>query len=126
MNAAHGWRKATGCIQRADCQPLGNCCAFTYGQRIPLHVITERPADDAAGVQIKDDGQIQPAFTGPDVAYITGPFWVRAIRSEVLIQQVGRDVERAIAIRRRRVFMGPDDLDVILAHQTAYAPVSDL
>ena len=48
-------------------------------------MITERPADDAAGVQIKDDGQIQQAFTGSDVAYITGPFWVQAIRSEVLI-----------------------------------------
>ena len=89
-------------------------------------MITERPADDAAGVQIKDDGQIQQAFTGSDVAYITSPFWVQAIRSEVLIQQVGRDVEHAIAIRHPRVFMGSDDLDVIFAHQTDYAPVSDL
>ena len=59
-------------------------------------------------MQIKDNSQIQPGFTGPDVAYITSPFMVWAIRSEVLIQQVGRDVERVITIRRRFVFMGPD------------------
>ena len=69
-----------------------------------LHAITDRLADDLAGVQIKDDGEIQPVFTGPNVAYITSLFLVRAIRSEVLIQQVGRDVGRVIAIHRRLVF----------------------
>ena len=38
------------------------------------------PADDAAGVQIKDHSQIEPALTGPDVAYVASPLLIGAIR----------------------------------------------
>ena len=56
-----------GHVQCLDCQ-------------IPFHAITDSPADDAAGVQIKDDSQIEPALTGPDVADVSGPLLVGAIR----------------------------------------------
>jgi hypothetical protein len=44
------------------------------------------PADNAAGVQIKDDGPvltqwIQPTFARPDVADLSGPFLIGAIHS---------------------------------------------
>ena len=38
------------------------------------------PADDAAGVQIKDHSQIEPALTGPDVADVASPFLIGARR----------------------------------------------
>ena len=42
------------------------------------------PADNAAGVQIKDDGPvltqwIQPTFARPDVADLSGPFLIGAM-----------------------------------------------
>ena len=61
-----------------------------------------------------------------ETLYITSPFLVRAIRSDILIQQVGRDVERMVAICCGLVFLGPDDLDAVLAHQTAHTPVTDV
>ena len=38
---------------------------------VPFHAIADSPADDAARVEVEDDSQIEPAFAGPDVAYIT-------------------------------------------------------
>ena len=65
-----------------------------------FHPVTDGPADDAARVQIQDDGQIQPTFAGPYVADVFGPFLVGAISQEVLIQHIGRDVERVVAVLR--------------------------
>ena len=42
--------------------------------------VQPNPADDAAGVQIKDHSQIEPALTGPDVAYVASPLLIGAIR----------------------------------------------
>jgi len=49
-------------------------------RQIPFHAVADGPADDATGVQIKDDGQIKPPLTGPNIAYVTGPLLVRPIR----------------------------------------------
>ena len=49
-------------------------------RQIPFHAVTGRPADDAAGVQIKDDSQIEPALTGPDVDYVGSLLLIGAIR----------------------------------------------
>lgn len=57
------------------------------------------PADDAPGMQIEDDSEIQPALAGPDVADVARPFPVRPIRREVTLQQVRRNVEPVTAIR---------------------------
>ena len=66
-------------------------------------------------------------------------FWLGAISRDVLIQQIGRNVERVIAVGRHPptgrvfvecprglVFLGSDDLDAILSHQTANATVPDI
>lgn len=91
-------------------------------RQVPLHAITDCPADDAGGIEIANNGQIQPAFTGLDVGYVTSPFLVWAICREILIQQVGRDVERIVAVCRGLVFLGSDYLDSVPTHQTAHAP----
>ena len=77
-------------------------------------------------VEIEDDSQIYPAFAGPDVADVPSPFLLRPIRSEVLIQHIGPDVERMVAIGCGLVFLCPDDLDAVFAHQTAHTPVTDV
>jgi hypothetical protein len=52
-----------------------------------LHPVASRPTDPATTEQIDDDGQIEPAFGGPDVA-------------DIAVQQVGSNAEGGMAIRR--------------------------
>ena len=47
----------------------------------------------------RTDRQIQPPFTRPDIGDVARPFLVRTIRREILIQKLGRNVERMIAVR---------------------------
>lgn len=51
-------------------------------------------------MQIQNHDQIEPALTGPDIADINDPFLIREICFKVTVQQVGRDVELVIAVRR--------------------------
>ena len=73
-----------------------------------------------------EDGQIQPPFAGPDIGYVARPLLVWAIRSEILVQQIGRNVRCVVAVSRGLVFLGSDGLDVVLMHQTAYTSVPNL
>ena len=59
------------------------------------HGSVDRPTHDTARVQIHDNGQIHPTFTGAAVRHVTGPNLVWTHRVEVLIQQV---VRYAIAV----------------------------
>ena len=45
--------------------------------QIPMQTITNRPADDTAGEEVDDDGQIQPSFAGPDIGDVCSPLLVR-------------------------------------------------
>jgi hypothetical protein len=55
-----------------------------------LRSMPERgPAGDAPGVQINNDGQVQPTFTGPDIGYVANPLLVWSACRGILIQQVG-------------------------------------
>jgi hypothetical protein len=49
-------------------------------REILFHAVTDRPTNNAPGVQIKDDSQIQPTFAGSDVADVAGPFLIGASR----------------------------------------------
>lgn len=91
-----------------------------------LYTVADCPADHAPGMQIQNDGKINPALTGPDVAYISRPFPVGPVCLESLIQQVWGDVEGVTAVRRHLVFAGPDHLDAVLAHQTAHTTMPDI
>lgn len=57
-------------------------------RQIPFHAVTDGPTDDAAGIQIEDNGQIQPALTGPDIGYVASPFLIGAKPSMVRRYQV--------------------------------------
>ena len=137
-------------------QPLGGCRKATAMSnariarsrfmrllttaRQSIRSIDERgPADDTPGIQVKNDGQIQPALACPDVGYVSRPFLVRGIHCptvvclqtmrggrEILIQQIGSDVKGMIAVGRSLEFSGPDNLYVIVPHQAPHTPVADL
>jgi hypothetical protein len=114
MNAALGWSaQCDGHVQRPD-------------RQIALHPITDCPADHASGIQAKNHGQIEPAFARLHIADINHPFLIGPICREVPVQQVWRDIEVVIAVRRDPIFLGPDDGYAVLAHQSPYATVPDI
>jgi len=84
----------TGCWTPHD-QSFAQSC---QGQ-IAVQTIGHRPADDAAGEQVDDNGQIQPPLAGPDVGDVGGPFLVRSLRREVLVDDVRCDRPGMVAIR---------------------------
>ena len=95
-------------------------------RKIAFHSIANCPTDNAPGVQIEDHGQIQPAFTHPNIADIACPFLVRRISREVPIQQVRRDVELVIAVGRDLMLTCSQDRDAVLTHQPANTAVPDV
>ena len=74
-------------------------------RQVVLHPVAHRPANDTPGMQIEDDRQVEPAFSGPHIADVTGPLLVRLICMEIPVQQVWRDVEAVIAVGRHLVFL---------------------
>ncbi len=51
--------------------------------------------------------------------YLASPLLVWASSKEILIKQIGGDDEGVVAVCGRFVFLGSDDLDAVLTHQTA-------
>ena len=74
-------------------------------RQVVLHPVAHRPANDTPGMQIEDDRQVEPAFSGPHIADVTGPLLVRLICMEIPVQKVRRDVEAVIAVGRHLVFL---------------------
>lgn len=84
--------------------------------QVALHPVAYRPANDTPGMQIEDDRQVEPAFSGPDIADVARPFPVWLICTEVPVQKVRRDVEGVVAVGRHLVFLRPLDPYAVLAH----------
>ena len=62
MNATFRWLPyGHGHIQCADGE-------------VAFHPVADSPTDDAARIQVKDDGKIQSALTGTDIADVTRSF----------------------------------------------------
>jgi len=103
VDAALGWSaQGDGHVQRPD-------------REVAFHPVRHGPADYPPGIQIQNHGQIEPALTGPDIAYINDPFLIGLICREVPVQQVWRDIEVVIAVCSHLVFMGSDDRYSVLA-----------
>ena len=58
------------------------------------------PADDAPGVEVEHDGQVQPALCRPDIADVGSPFLVGCLGGEVLVEKVRCDGLVVLAVRR--------------------------
>jgi len=56
-----------------------------------LHVVACSPADDAPGVEVHHDCQIEPSLVRPDVADIHASFLIRAVAAEILIENIRRN-----------------------------------
>ena len=88
MQSSGGWRKATAISNAGIARSFFMWLLTTARQG--LRSMPERgPTDDAARIQVKDDGKIQSALTGPYVADVTRPFLIGLNSRKILIQQIG-------------------------------------
>jgi hypothetical protein len=58
---------------------------------IRAEVIGKFPADDAAGVEVDDDGEVEPAGRGGDEGDVAGPGLIGSGRRRLLEQKIGRE-----------------------------------
>ena len=66
--------------------------------QVAVQPVAGGPADDPAGEQVDDDGEVQPALAGPDVGDVGAPFLVGRRCREVLIKQVRGDRPGVVAV----------------------------
>ena len=113
VNAALGWpAQGDGHIESAD-------------YHVFLHQVADGPANHPARMQIKDDGQIYPAFPRPDIGDVAGPFLIWLARSKILLQEIRRDVECVVAVGSSLEFMSSDNADRVLPHQAPHSAEPD-
>ena len=67
-------------------------------RQILLHPITDCPANDAAAVQVEYHGEVEPAFSSPDIAYVASPLLVGSGSNKITIKDVGRDTQMMITV----------------------------
>jgi transposase len=80
----------------SDGEGLPEC----FKSQLLVKAVADGPANDAPGEQVDDDGEIQPALTGPEIADIGTPLLVGVIGREVLGDEVRRDWEGVKAVGR--------------------------
>ena len=80
-------------------------------RQVFLHPVADSPTHDTAAMQIKDDGQVEPALVRPDIGDVAGPFAVGHVGYEIASQPVCSDTQVMVAVRRNLVPAGADWLD---------------
>jgi hypothetical protein len=93
--------------------------------KILLHAVADGPADDSPREKVNDHSQIYPAFPRPYIGDVTSPLLVRPACSEVLLQEIRRDVEGVVTVSGAFELPAADNLDAILAHKSPDTALSD-
>ena len=62
-------------------------------RQVPLQAAADGPADHTTGVEVENDGQIQPALSGPDVADVAGPFLIGSVGDKTRSSRFGAMVK---------------------------------
>jgi len=61
-------------------------------------VFPERPTDNPSGIQIDDNGQIEPALTATKIDDITDPYFVWMVYIEPLLKQVRSGLQLVVGV----------------------------
>lgn len=73
-----------------------------HGQRgdrqLLAQVIAHRPSHHLAGEQVEDDGEVQPAFVGRDIADVGQPDFIRPGGEKGLIEEIVGDGQAVVAV----------------------------
>src|SRR5687767_4348865 len=105
--------------------PHSEGLAECFESQLPMQAIADGPPYDAAGKQVDDDGQIQPALPGPYVADIGAPLLIGALGREVLAEQVRRDRQAVMTVGGALETALLPGLQAVLAHQPGCPPPTD-
>src|SRR4051794_28958998 len=82
FRTAHGQGFAQSGKSQVAMQPVAGC-----------------PANHPSCEQVDNDGEVEPAFAGPDIGNVGAPLFVGPCGGEVLIEQVRRDWPSVTAVR---------------------------
>ena len=97
------------------------------GDELGAHVISDRPAHDAPGPGVDDDGEVDPALTAAVLGDVLDPQAVRAVGSELAMHQIIRaHVEGPGAGAALRAAAASHPLEAAFAHHPSDALVVDL
>lgn len=69
--------------------------------QVPCHLLTHCVANDFAGIQVLQSGQVQPALISRDIRQVPSPHLVRRLGGELLLEQVRRHRQIVLRIGRR-------------------------
>src|SRR5690606_6147138 len=82
------------------------------------HGLAHAPADDAPGIDVDDEGHVQPALPGRDVREIRDPELVRTVGPELPVDPIQRAAGCVIRNGRTQPFATPYALQTLGTHQT--------
>lgn len=102
--------------QRHDEGPLSQI----HGQ-----TVAHRPANHAPRVEIKEDGEVEPALSGPHVGEVPGPDPIRRLDRELAIEGVRRYGEPMLGLGGGPPLLHALGPDTILTHQPGHVMSPD-
>ena len=100
---------------------LGHSCVKSIENQFGPHMIGHRVADDSAGVEVNDDGKVEPAFPRSNVGDVADPCDVRRIHGELPFEEIRRRRLRRVGNCRRSKPTFPTPLKALLTHQSSDA-----
>src|SRR4051794_22687270 len=109
------------CCRTAHCEGF----AQSGKSQLAMQPVACCPADHPSCEQVDNDGEVQPAFAGPDIGDVYAPLLVGRGCGKVLIEQVRRDRPGVMAVR------GPLEppllptLQAVVAHQPGDPAATD-
>lgn len=80
-------------------------------------MIGHRPPDDAAGEDVEDSGDVEPALPGPHVGDVGHPQLVGAIGFEVAVDEIGSRCSCLVAHRCARLSAAVNALQAVGSHE---------
>ena len=82
-------------------------------------MIGQAPADDAAGAEVDDDGEVEPALGGGNVSDIAHPDLIRRLREGFLKEEIGRRLIGSSITGPRHEGFGLERAQAALGHEAA-------
>src|SRR5690606_13621217 len=83
------------------------------GDELSCHLGLHRPADDTAGEQVDDGGNVEPTFGGPDVGEVSDPLLVRGRCLEGAVEEVVRHCRSLANVLRQPTATRPGTQPVL-------------
>src|SRR5487761_1606338 len=118
-----GWCTGTALIGMSDGTPglaAEDRHLESFDHQLGVEGGAHGPADNAAREDVEDDGQVEPAFPGPDEGDVADVLLIRPGRREVTVHQIGRHGQGGVALGGLSIAASVRAFDSQLVHQAAH------